>query len=105
MTELSTVTSINGKPLTKPEMNLLKKLETKHGVKPLDSTSVQVQNPFTEVCAVTDSVTAALIKFVQGTAYSSDFSYGGKTVAVNDFDRTRYLVMRVDNSTYFTILD
>ena len=104
MIKLSDLTSVNGHTLTKPERNLLKKLETKHGLVAYESETV-VRNALNGV-EVTDvnPIVVALIQFVQQTAYG-DFTVGGKKVAVSDFDRTRYLIMKLDNSAYFAILD
>lgn len=101
---LSARTAINGILLTKPEMNLLKKLETKHGVT-VDDHQLVVTNAFTGVEATVGPVVAALVRFVQDVAYDDGFSYGGKKVAVSDFDRCRYLIMKLDNPAYFAILD
>jgi hypothetical protein len=104
MIVLSNLTSVNGHTLTQPERNLLKKLETKHGLVAHESETV-VRNVFTGV-EVTDvtPVVAVLIQFVQQTSYG-DFTFGGEKVAIGDFDRCRYLVMKLDNSAYFAILD
>lgn len=106
---LAEVTSINGKPLTKPEMNLLKKLATKHGVTGYIGERV-VANRFTGVTAVVDGITAELINFVYTASESAEMfgngmMFGGKPVAVSDFDRVRYLVMRINSKAYYDILD
>ena len=104
MIKLSDLTSVNGHTLTQPERNLLTKLETKHGLVAYESETV-VRNALNGV-EVTDvnPIVVALIQFVQQTAYD-DFVVGGKKVAVQDFDRTRYLVMKLDNPAYSAILD
>ena len=104
MIKLSDLTSVNGHTLTQPERNLLTKLETKHGLVAYESETV-VRNSLNGV-EVTDvnPIVVALIQFVQQAAYD-DFVVGGKKVAVQDFDRSRYLVMKLDNSAYFAILD
>ena len=101
---LSARTAINGILLTKPEMNLLKKLETKHGVT-VDDHQLVVTNAFTGVEVTVGPVVAALVRFVQDTAYTTDFTYGGKKVAVQDFDRSRMLVLRLDQEAYYAVLD
>lgn len=104
MIVLSDLTNVNGHTLTQPERNLLKKLETKHGLVAHESETV-VRNAFTGV-EVTDvnPIVVALVQFVKQAAYG-DFTVGGKPVAVQDFDRTRYLVMKLDNPVYFAVLD
>lgn len=102
--KLSELTNINGVNLTKPEMNLLAKLETKHGLL-LDPSEDRVHNPMTGTDVAVDPAVAALIRFVQATAYGPNFSYGYNKVAVNDFDRARMLVLKLDNQAYFQILD
>ena len=105
MIKLSDLTSVNGHTLTQPERNLLTKLETKHGLVAYESETI-VRNAFTGV-ELTDvnPIVVALIQFVQHTSYCGTFTYGGKKVAVQDFDRTRYLVMKLDNPAYSAILD
>jgi len=100
---LENVTSINGKELTKPEQNLLKKLATKHGVVGYDITC-NVQNPFSGEGVVLDGVTAALVHFIYYVP-NLGFVVGGQNVAIQDFDRTRYLVQRVNRDAYYTLLD
>ena len=104
MIKLSDLISVNGHTLTQPERNLLTKLETKHGLVAYESETV-VRNALNGV-EVTDvnPIVVALIQFVQQTSYG-DFTVGGKKVAVQDFDRTRYLVMKLDNAAYFAVLD
>ena len=105
MIKLSDLTSVNGHTLTQPERNLLTKLETKHGLVAYESETI-VRNAFTGV-ELTDvnPIVVALIRFVQQASVFGDFVVGGKKVAVQDFDRCRYLVMKLDNPAYFAILD
>lgn len=105
---LTSVTSVNGIALTQPEKNLLTKLATKHGLVAAGSPR-KVANRFTGVTVTVDGVVAALIGFVYAASESAEMFgrmiYGNSSVAVQDFDRARYLVMKLDSSAYYEVLD
>jgi hypothetical protein len=98
--------------LTTPERNLLAKLETEYGVAldPLapSADKTTVQNRFGFGSVECSQLVAALVAFVYACNSGGPFdplTYRGKKVPVSIFDRTRYLVLKLDFNAYNTLLD
>ena len=104
---LTTYATANGISLKKSESNLLAKLEKDYGL--VTSNNTVVSNPYTGVVVNTNPLIAALIAFAitsyKTYSFSGTMNYLGKKVAVGTWDRTRYLVMKLDADTYYKILD
>jgi hypothetical protein len=94
--------------LTNPENNLLAKLTNDYGVLVNDSKTVAV-NPLNGVQVQTTPLVAALIRFVQVAYLSYEMSgkmtYKHKPVSIQTYDRTRYLVLKLDRNAYSEVLD
>ena len=95
--------------LTKPEQNLLAKLSTEYGVNTnAEGPNVIVRNQINGVPSEVSPLVAALVAFVYESNRGGPFdslSYRGKKVAVSIFDRTRYLVLKIDPNAYSNLLD
>lgn len=105
---LNDYSTVNGKTLTQPEKNLLAKLYNM-GVF-LDETITSAENPVTGV--VLDNlhpVVARLVKWIYQVYSTYDgegpMNFRGKTVAINTFDRVKYLVLKLDNKAYSDLVD
>lgn len=99
----------NAVKLTQPEKNLLNKLEEKYGVK-LESESTEsltVANRMSGETAKVSPLVAKLTEFIYGCSngFLSGLSYRGAKVTVSDFDRTRYLVLKLDSNAYGSLID
>jgi hypothetical protein len=103
-----------GVKLTKPEINLLAKLEADYGLSIsydiLASAAVigktMVINRFSGAAAHTNILFKVLSDFI----YDIDnqllgMTYKGKKVPVSIFDRTRYFCLKIDKAAYYAILD
>lgn len=98
----------NGMKLTKPESNLLSKLETNYGILVNETNTVAV-NPLSGMTVQCNPLVAALVKFVT-TAYASynfngSMQYRNVPVAIGTYDRVRYLVLKLDKGVYAEVLD
>jgi hypothetical protein len=105
---LNELTEINGKKLTKPQMNLLGKLQDKYRLAVHSSHNV-VRNRVTGASLVlSDPVVGCLVEFCQ-VAYANyergNMSVNGVPVAIGIFDRVKYLVLAVDSGAYSEMLD
>jgi hypothetical protein len=95
-----------GKTLTIPESNLCAKLEAEYAVKPTTTEAQSVQNRFGFGSALVSPLTAALVAFVYGCETGfGPVTYRGKKVPIAIFDRTRYLVLKLDGAAYSALLD
>jgi hypothetical protein len=100
---------------TAPESNLIAKLEKDYGVAldtsalaPEEQNKITVQNRFGFGSAICSPLVAALVAFVYACNTGGPFdplTYNGKKVAVSIFDRTRYLVLKIDANAYSALLD
>jgi hypothetical protein len=94
--------------LTKPENNLLNKLTDDYGLElPTDLT---VTNAFSGQDFTANSpLSAALVNFllVSYRNYSlfGKMFYNNKQVAIGTYDRVKYLLMKIDNETYYNVID
>lgn len=105
---LTQYATANAVKLTKPESNLLVKLESNYGLAPIGSEPAKVDNQFGFGSAVVSPLVAALVAFVYASNRVGAFvplSYNGKKVDVGTFDRTRYLVLKLDSAAYSALLD
>lgn len=95
-----------GKTLTTPESNLLAKLETEYGVAAIGTEPRSLSNRFGGGSALVSALTAALVAFVYdcNTGFGP-VTYRGKKVPIAIFDRTRYLVLKLDGAAYSALLD
>lgn len=97
----------NGVKLTKPETNLLNKLEETYGLKVNDANARnEMFNRFGTGAATVSALVSVLVSFVYGcdTGFGP-VMYNGKKVTISDFDRTRYLVLKLDSKAYSVLLD
>ena len=106
--KLTDYTTLNGISLTKPESNLLEKLDIKYGliVNPYETTAINMcsGSKFT-----VSPLSAALVKFLNEAyrtyALFGTMHFNGNTVAVGTFDRVKYLLMKLDIDTYSNTID
>lgn len=103
------VAMTNQVTLTKAESNLLAKL---NGIVSSASyTQNQVRsNPFTGVQREVSGQVAYLIDFTLAAYRSYSMEKGsmilnGKKIPLSIYDRTRYLIMKLDNEAYFDLID
>lgn len=96
--------------LTKPENNLIAKLTNEYGIVVSNNNTTAV-NPLNGATVNTSALVAALIRFTQ-IAYNSYQIYGNgkmsfenKPVSIQTYDRTRYLVLKLDRTAYAEVLD
>ena len=100
------------KKLTKPQMNLLTKLDAM-GVEVGNVTTAYasrfVQNPVTGYTEALNPFIATLVEWVYRTYATYDFSggmnYKGTKVAIGTYDRVRMIVLSLDSSVYSNFLD
>jgi hypothetical protein len=94
--------------LTKPQMNLLAKLDAM-GVNIPDPTNlVLVSNPTSEYTAALNPLVAALINWVYEVYSTYQFGtmkYGRVKVAIGTFDRVRYLILALDKQAFSDFID
>jgi hypothetical protein len=98
---------VNGKKLTKPQLNLLGKLDAM-GVELTSAQDVLVTNPHNGYSAMLPPFVATLVNWVY-EVYSS-YNYGpmtcrGTKVAIQTFDRTRYLILALDSKVFSDFID
>ena len=101
------------KPLSKPEKNLVAKLEG-FGVNcqtlPSDD-SLRRSNPYSGFETVLHPACAALYDFciesyaTYGRSHVSPMTYAGNKVTLDVYDRTRYLVLKLWPDAYMNLLD
>ena len=100
---------INGKKLTHPQLNLLTKLDATGAQIDPDNDVGGVTNPTNGYCADVGPFIAALINWVYKTyatyGYDGSMSYRGKRVTIQLFDRTRYLILALDNEAFRNFID
>jgi hypothetical protein len=103
---------INGKTLTQPERNLLAKIQKDYGFDVTDTGLVDMPNRVTGIyCNGMNPLVAALVRFAYEcydnyeNSGTYQMSYNGKKVAIGTYDRVRYLVLKLDNKAYNTLLD
>ena len=94
--------------LTKPETNLLNKLTDDYGLElPTDLT---VTNAFSGQDFIANSpLSAALVNFLL-VSYRNYNLFGkmyfnSRPVAIGTYDRVKYLLMKIDNETYYNVID
>lgn len=107
------VAELNGVELKKSEINLLTKLEEKYGAS-LDVFAqgpVTLVNRFTGVKVQTTRLVAMLYKFTIEAISSYEMSpdgkmfFRGKPVAIDTYDRVRYLILKLDKTAYYDLVD
>ena len=107
--DIPTCFTVNGKKLTQPQKNLLAKLQTNYGFD-VDTDVTSAQNLCSgQVFDNLNSMVAALVNFCT-EAYRTYGMHGymivnGKKFTVQDYDRTKYLVLALDSRAYSNLLD
>lgn len=106
--KITDYTTANGISLTKPETNLSNQLSEKYGllVSEIETTAV---NQFTKQEFPASPISAALVRFLN-VAYRNYILYGKMSfastpVTVSIYDRTKYLLLKLDKETYFNTID
>jgi hypothetical protein len=94
---------VNGKKLTKPQLNLLGKLDAM-GVELTSAQDVLVTNPHNGYSAMLPPFVATLVNWVY-EVYYGPMTYRGTTVALQTFDRTRYLILALDSKVFSDFID
>lgn len=106
--KITDYTTANGISLTQPETNLSNQLSEKYGllVSEIETTTI---NQFTKQEFPASPLSAALVRFLN-TAYRNYVLYGKMSfastpVTVSTYDRTKYLLLKLDKETYFNTID
>lgn len=104
--------TISAPKLTKPETNLLNKLAEKYGVNPSGfQDEVELFNRFTGVSVKTTPLVAMLYNFTIDAISSYEMRGDGKMfynnvpVAIDTYDRVRYLILKLDRKAYYDLVD
>lgn len=115
LTNIPDCFNVNGKTLTKPERNLVAKLQTNYDFDvavPPEGEVVTRRNRVTGMqSGPLNPLVAALVDFIYECydAYESNgnyvMSFNGKKVAIGIFDRVKYLVLRLDSNAYSELVD
>jgi len=97
------------KPMRKPYLNLLAKLESM-GATITESAPAPRLNQVSGVSCVLTPEACALFDFIMGSyrnylATRGTFSYNGKTFPVSIWDRTRYLFLELWPEAYYDLID
>ncbi len=107
------VAELNGVELKTSEINLLTKLEEKYGAG-LDCFAqgpVTLANRFTGATVKTTRLVAMLYKFTIESITSYELRgdgkmfFRGKPVAIDTYDRVRYLILKLDKNAYYELVD
>lgn len=97
------------KKLTKPQANLLFKLDDMGVDVGNPSEPRRVQNPVSGYTEALNPFIATLVEWVYRTYSTYDFSggmnYKGTKVAIGTYDRVRMLVLSLDSEVYSNFLD
>lgn len=106
--KITDYTTANGISLTTPETNLSNQLSEKYGllVSEIETTAV---NQFTKQEFPASPISAALVRFLN-VAYRNYILYGKMSfastpVTIDTYDRTKYLLLKIDKETYFNTID
>ena len=106
------VAELNGVVLTKPEVNLLVTLEEKYGTRLLNVAGpVTLRNRFTGVAVETTRLVAMLYDFTIHAISSYERRGDGKmlvrniSVPISIYDRVRYLILKLDRTAYYDLVD
>lgn len=105
---------LNGVELKQSEVNLLSKLEEKYGVT-LGTVGangpVTLRNRFTGVGVETTRLVAMLYMFTIHAISNYErrgdgkMFYNGVPVAIDTYDRVRYLILKLDKKAYYDLVD
>ena len=97
------------KKLTKPQMNLLFKLDDMRVEVGNPGEPRVVQNPVSGYSEALNPFIATLVEWVYDTYATYDFAggmnYNGTKVAIGTYDRVRMLVLSLDSDVYSNFLD
>ena len=106
--KLTDYATAHGIALTQPETNLLEHLYEKYDllVSEIETTAV---NQFTKQEFPASPISAALVRFLN-VAYRNYILYGKMSfastpVSIDTYDRTKYLLLKLDKETYFNTID
>jgi hypothetical protein len=106
--KLTDYTTLNGISLTKPESNLLEKLNIKYGLI-VSENETTARNMCSGAKFTVSPLSAALVNFLNEAyrtyALFGTMHFNGNTVAVGTFDRVKYLLMKLDSETYSNTID
>jgi len=98
--------SLNFKTLSKPQMNLLAKLDEMGVIVDMDNRSVT--NPTNGYTEMLDPAIATLVRWVYKVYRTYDngkMNYNGTKVAIAIFDRVRYLILDLDKQAFRNFID
>lgn len=110
-TTIQALVAINGIKLSQPEKNLLVSLVEKYKVElpEVAAPNSKVINPLSGAACECNAIVATLTKIVQSVSYNyagyGQMNLNGVKMPISIFDRIRYLVMKLDNKTYYAVLD
>lgn len=103
---------LNGVELTKPEINLLVKLEQHYGAKLSNLPGpIALRNRFSGVGVETTRLVAMLYLFTIEAITSYERRGDGKMfvrnvqVPIDTYDRVRYLIAKLDRKAYYDLVD
>lgn len=106
------VAELNGVELTKPEANLLVKLEQHYGARLSDLPGpIALRNRFTGVGVETTRLVAMLYLFTIEAISNYERRGDGKMfvrnvrVPIGIYDRVRYLILKLDRNAYYDLVD
>lgn len=94
--------------LTKPEINLVNKLTDDYGLELPNE--LGVTNAFSGQDFIANSpLSAALVQFLlvsyRNYTLFGKMYFNSKPVAISTYDRAKYLLMKIDQETYYNVID
>lgn len=94
--------------LTTPEKNLINKLQDNYGLI-VSENETTVTNLFTGQNFTATPLVAALVNFLNVSYRNYNLfgkmSFNNKPVAIGTYDRTKYLILKLDSDTYYNVID
>ena len=98
---ITSITEVNGKKLSKSQINLLSSLVNKFHLKANDQKAAR-QNPYTGKAHELEPLAVALYDFIINQ-YRAGFV--GSVIPVTIWDRTRYLFLALWPDQYYDLID
>jgi hypothetical protein len=106
--KLTSYTTVDSKTLTTPEKNLLAKLDS-YGLVASDLGTISVSNWINGITVDVHPLVAALVRFIYDTSLTYEqtyqMSFNGHKLPISIHDRVKYLVLKLDNKAYSTLID
>jgi hypothetical protein len=106
---LTSITEVNGKKLTKPQMNLLSLLETKYKVNIDPVRHANAINPMSGVSVSCTPLIGCLCEVVHVVyktyGFDGSMTLNGERVTIQTFDRIRHLILALDSHAYSNVID